>query len=286
MMRRSCRTLLALVVSGAYIQTCFAHSPFTSQGEDAYAALLSALLLVSIHVLYTFGSWHTRPRAWQQISFHTGMVICYLAALGPLDDWAKTSTTAHMVQHMTFMMIVTPLWVIASPLPAFYRCGKIWLRLWQPFLKLVRYPMLMAYIHGATIWLWHLPYFYTLALDNVWWHIIEHACFIITAGLFWWSVLKSNHLQAHWALLASLLTLMHTGFLGALLTFAGQPLYGDSRSLADQQLAGLIMWVPGAAPYLCAACWAAARWYRQRMHRAPVFRDQSHAPAESHRTAD
>lgn len=54
--------------------------------------------------------------------------------------------------------------------------------------------------------------------------------------------------RAPWALLALLFTLMHTGFLGAVLTFAESPLYGEARSLADQQLAGLIMWVVGSVP--------------------------------------
>jgi cytochrome c oxidase assembly factor CtaG len=56
---------------------------------------------------------------------------------------------------------------------------------------------------------------------------------------------------------------MHTGFLGALLTFANAPFYGDTRSLADQQLAGLIMWVIGGIPYFIASLWIAYRWFRQ-----------------------
>jgi cytochrome c oxidase assembly factor CtaG len=60
---------------------------------------------------------------------------------------------------------------------------------------------------------------------------------------------------------------MHTGFLGALLTFAREPLYGEARDLQDQQLAGLIMWVVGAIPYLIAAGWCGLRWYRQMVRR-------------------
>ena len=254
----------------SFISPAYAHSPLTSRGEEWYAAILSTLLLAAFWLLYILGSRRTKASLWQQVSFHSGMIICYIAVLGPLDEWAKTSATAHMVQHMVLMLVVTPLWVLASPLAQFHAFGNWLVRLWQPFLLMVRYPMLMAYLHGATIWFWHIPYFYMLALDNVWWHVVEHAFFVVTAGLFWWSVLKSSHVQAHWALLASLLTLMHTGFLGALLTFAQSPLYGDTRSLADQQLAGLIMWVVGAGPYLAAACWAAARWYQQRLRRQPV----------------
>ena len=57
-----------------------------------------------------------------------------------------------------------------------------------------------------------------------------------------------------------LFTLMHTGILGAILTFADAPMYGEARDLGDQQLAGLIMWVVGGVPYLLASGWIAHRW--------------------------
>ena len=67
------------------------------------------------------------------------------------------------------------------------------------------------------IWIWHTPKLYVLALDNLWWHAFEHACFLFTGWLFWWSALRANPKQVPQALMAVLLTLMHTGLLGALL---------------------------------------------------------------------
>jgi len=93
-----------------------------------------------------------------------------------------------------------------------------------------------------------------------WWHVVEHLLFIVSATLFWWAILRSSRLLVPWALLALLFTLMQTGLLGALLTFASEPLYGEARSLEDQQLAGLIMWVLGAVPYLLASGWLGWRW--------------------------
>jgi putative membrane protein len=104
-----------------------------------------------------------------------------------------------------------------------------------------------------------------LAVNNPWWHALEHACFLLSAGLFWWAVLRASRTRMPWALLALLLTLMHTGFLGAILTFAQSPIYGEARSLEDQQLAGLIMWVLGGIPYLLASAWLGWRWYMQLM---------------------
>lgn len=167
-----------------------------------------------------------------------------------------------MVQHMLFMVVVTPLWVLARPLPQMAAGGAGFLTvIWQPLLRLALHPVRAAWVHGAVIWFWHLPVFYLAALENPWWHILEHACFILSAGLFWWAVLNSTHRNAPWALLALLLTLVHTGFLGAILTFAREPLYGGGRDLEDQQLAGLIMWVAGAIPYLMASVAIGHRWY-------------------------
>lgn len=117
------------------------------------------------------------------------------------------------------------------------------------------------------IWIWHTPKLYVLALDNLWWHAFEHACFLFTGWLFWWSALRANPKQVPQALMAVLLTLMHTGLLGALLTFGSVSFYGEGRSVEDQQLAGLIMWVPGGLIYLIGGGWIAWRWLTRMWRR-------------------
>ena len=98
-------------------------------------------------------------------------------------------------------------------------------------------------------------------------HAVEHACFLFTAWLFWWSVLRANPKQVPQALMAILLSLMHTGLLGALLTFGTQSFYGTERDIQDQQLAGLIMWVPGGLVYLIGAGWITWRWLKRMWRR-------------------
>lgn len=225
---------------------------------------LTALLLTLFWAFHLAGS-RRRPPHWRRsLSFHAGTALCFAAILGPLAALAETSAAAHMVQHMLFMVVVTPLWVLARPLPQFAAGGGRFLSvIWHPLLRLARHPMPAAWVHGAVIWFWHIPVFYFAALENPWWHIVEHVLFVVTGGVFWWAVLNSTHRSAPWALLALLLTLAHTGFLGAILTFARDPLYGAGRSLEDQQLAGLIMWVAGAIPYLMASVAIGHRWYRK-----------------------
>ncbi|MDO8863430.1 cytochrome c oxidase assembly protein [Haliea sp. E1-2-M8] len=247
-----------------YSPVAFPHNPLASGDQEQLAALVGVLLLALFWLFYKVGSRRKPPQRHRDLYFHAATALCLVAVLGPLDELAETSAAAHMVQHMLFMVVVAPLWALAHPLPQIAAGGGRFLSLiWQPMFRLTLHPVLAAWLHGAVIWFWHMPVFYLLALENPWWHLIEHACFIISAGLFWWAVLNSTHRNAPWALLALLLTLMHTGFLGAILTFARAPLYGEGRELEDQQLAGLIMWVAGAIPYLMASVGIGSVWYRK-----------------------
>lgn len=266
--RRKLRIAASAFLLLNYTGLAFAHNPITSRGDGQIPALLTLLMLLAFWLFYLLGVRRKRPATHQIFLFHTAAILCGFAVLGPLDDWAKTSSAAHMAQHMLLMVVIAPLWVLSRPLAQIIAgTGRLWAWLWRPMLRLTRYPLATAYIHGAIIWFWHMPYFYMVAVENVWWHAVEHVCFIVTAGIFWWAILRSRRQNTHWALLALLFTLMHTGFLGALLTFASTPLYGEARSLGDQQLAGLIMWVVGGVPYLTAAAWVGNSWYRQLQQR-------------------
>lgn len=246
-----------------------AHDPFSSTGESQLPIILSAVLIFFLWLSYTVGAIKVWPGLRHWLLFQVTSVIICLTIFGPLDEWAETSTAAHMMQHMFMMVLIPPLWVLSKPLPqfkAFFGKPVVWLSF--PLLKIVRYPMLAAALHAFMIWFWHAPKLYILALENQWWHVVEHACFLVTAGLFWWAVLRSTRFTAARAFLALLFTLMHTGFLGALLTFANALLYGPERSLQSQQLAGLYMWVLGGIPYLVAAFWCGQRWFQQVIRRS------------------
>jgi putative membrane protein len=276
-------TIPALGLWG-FSETAFAHIVLDSADDDRGAGLfaqlttgflhgnfnelISTALLIGYWLLYLAGSRRQAPPRHRILCFHLATILCLTALSGPIDNWAATNAAAHMTQHMLFMVVIAPLWVLSRPLPQIAAGGgKFNAALWKPMLRLTRSALSLAYLHGAMIWLWHMPWLYLLALENPWWHSVEHACFLVTAALFWWAVLSSNQRDTVWALLAVLLTLMHTGFLGAVLTFAQAPLYGASRPLADQQLAGLIMWIAGSIPYMIAAMWIGYRWYLRLLRR-------------------
>ncbi|TBU88803.1 cytochrome c oxidase assembly protein [Phytopseudomonas dryadis] len=238
-----------------------AHGLFDAPPDERIALFISAVLLAAAWLLYVIGARRLRPHGWEPLWMHTAMLITVLAVFGPIDDWAETSTSLHMLQHMLFIVVIAPLWALARPLPQWRAAlGRGLQPLYNGVLRCGRHPLPLAMLHGAVIWIWHTPSLYRLALENPWWHAFEHACFLLSAWLFWWSCLRATPQQVPQALMAMLLTLMHTGLLGALLTFGNTPFYGDARDLADQQLAGLLMWVPCGLVYLAAAGWIAWRW--------------------------
>ena len=257
--------LIILVATLLFWSTgAWAHNPFTSGGQDAFSASFTAVIVLIFWIIYVWGCRYATAVAWRRWLFHITILITFFTILGPLDEWAEHSSAAHMTQHMFMMVIIAPAFALARPLPQFYRaCGAYGERLWKYAFKITQYPMVCTYFHGMMIWFWHIPKFYMLALENPWIHVFEHACFLISAVWFWWACLHAFTRKVPYALLALLVTLMHTGFLGAFLTFGSTPFYGESRNLADQQLAGLIMWVVGGVPYITAAFWVGHRWYRQ-----------------------
>lgn len=211
---------------------------------------------------YLFGAARARP-PWRRAGlFHASLLLAAGVLFGPLDTWAAQSAAWHMAQHMLLIALVAPLLVLARPLATWRGAiGPAADRLWRPLARASRRPMACALLHAVAVWFWHAPVPYVAALGNTGLHVLEHASFLFTAWLFWWSVLRPGRAGLLQAALALLFTATHTGMLGALLTFAPVPLYGQAQGgLAGQQLAGLLMWVPGGILYLGAAMVAGFRW--------------------------
>ena len=219
-------------------------------------------LLLFAWLVYAVGAVRQRPRFGPRLALHSAMLMAGIALFGPLDEWFERSAAWHMVQHMLLMVVVAPLLVLARPLPQWRAVlGARVDTVWRTLHRLSRRPMICALLHAVAIWFWHLPGPYIAALASPLWHVSEHACFLLSGWLFWWSVLRPGRAGTLPAAGALLFTVMHTGLLGALLSFSKEPLYSVAQSaLADQQMAGLLMWVPGGLVYLLVAVWAGSRW--------------------------
>jgi cytochrome c oxidase assembly factor CtaG len=228
---------------------------------DAPLWMAQALWLLGA-ASYGLGAWRRPPARGPLLAFGAAWVLGAFTLFGPLDNWADRSTAWHMVQHMLLIIGVAPLAVLARPLPQWRAAlGPRLDAAWRALHAFSRRPLACALLHAGVLWAWHAPVPYQLALAQPLWHVLAHASFLLSAWLFWWAVLRPGQGGVLGAAGALLFTLTHTGLLGALLTFAPEPLYlAESDSLRDQQLAGLVMWIPGGLIYLGVAVWAAWRW--------------------------
>lgn len=253
------RLALLLSVSALPTHPAQAHGWGEDATEARLSAMLGGLLPAALWLIYVVGARRIRPTNNRRLMFHGASFIAAMTMFGSTAGWLDKSSAVHMVQHMLIMVVIAPLYVWARPLPQWFAAsGRIGIRLWTPFLRLSRYPLLTGILQSLVIWFWHTPVFYNMALANSWWHLAEHISFALASGLFWWSILLRRSLTVPPALL---FTLMSTGMLGALLTFAQTPFYNDLLYLQDQQLAGLIMWVPGGLFYLLAGGWCSLRLF-------------------------
>jgi putative membrane protein len=282
-----------------------AHGPVPVQPETLWLSWsLDPWVLVPlavVHWLYGRGVL----RLWAQagrgrgvsranvMSFAAGEAALVIALVSPLDALGGTLLTAHMAQHALLVAVAPPLLLLgrlgaafAWALPGGGRKRLLASAAWRWAARLGRAlarPLLAAALHGLALWLWHAPALFEAALEHPWLHALEHATFFGTALLFWRAVLDAGPLRrAGPALGAALATLVHGGLLAALITMAPHPFYGwyAGRSLLwgldaleDQQLGGLLMWVPMGMIYLGAClglAWRLIEGEERRSSRAPA----------------
>lgn len=210
--------------------------------------------------------------------FSSGIVVLIVALLSPLEGLSESLLSAHMVQHILLITVAPPLLVLGKPevawlwaLPAPWRRAAARARTARAALARLAFlarPVPAAAIHMATLWAWHSPALFDAAVRAEWLHWLEHLLFFGTAILFWRSVIKarSGREAAAGAMLACFLTLLQSGLLSALLSFARHALYRSvapqpwgMTPLEDQQLAGAIMSLPMCAIYLGAGLAMALR---------------------------
>jgi cytochrome c oxidase assembly factor CtaG len=143
-------------------------------------------------------------------------------------------------------------------------------------------PVTATALQAVALWAWHAPRLFGLALANEGWHVVQHLSFLLTALLFWTAMLERRRMQHHPALVIGCLfaTATVSGALGALMAFSSSPWYAGYAALGvtplgltpveDQQVAGLLMWIPGGLVHAGAALAILARCLRQPRHgRAP-----------------
>ncbi|MET9066438.1 cytochrome c oxidase assembly protein [Streptosporangium sandarakinum] len=213
--------------------------------------------------------------------FAGGLLAMAVALLPPLDHAADERLFAHMAQHMVLVVVAAPLLAAGAPglvvpltLPPRWRHGLASVRHAArnlPLLRLLYLPVTAWLLHTVVLWFWHLPVPYDLALAVEPVHVIEHLCFLGAAWLLWWHLLTPgrHRIGGPVALFYLFVTMLPAAALGAVLTLARAPLYPLQAAeaagigvdpLTDQQLAGLVMWVPADLGYFAVMIALFLRW--------------------------
>jgi putative membrane protein len=221
-------------------------------------------------------------RLRQAMLFAAGWVVLLLALATPLHALSERLFTAHMMEHEIIMLVAAPLIAASAPGPALLwgmpsplrhgaaRCLRA--RTTRVLLRSASRPAVATLFHGMAIWIWHVPGLFEAALERGFLHYLQHVSFLGTALVFWWAMLPSGGKQNRGAQIGHLfVTSMHTSALGVLLVFSPRLWFPANAGLSellglspleDQQLAGLIMWVPAGMAYAGFALWMSARWIR------------------------
>jgi putative membrane protein len=197
-------------------------------------------------------------RSRQLMLFAGGMAAVIVALLTPLDALSHDLFAAHMVQHLLLIIIAPALIVLSRPLvPMLWGVPLEWRRITVKLkgLAWLANPVVAWILHATVMWIWHIPSLYESALRHEFVHALEHASFFGTAMLFWWSVFPNERMTG--MPIFSVFTMgIQSSILGAFLTFASAAWYTlhdpnpyGLTLLQDQQLAGLIMWVPAGTVY-------------------------------------
>lgn len=219
-----------------------------------------------------------RPRSWL---FAGGWLVLTLSLVSPLHEGGERSFTLHMIEHELIMLLATFLlaashvggvlaWGLPSPLRHMLAGGwkapltSVWRRITDPVTATI--------VQAVVIWAWHEPTLFDRTLQSQPWHAAQHMSFILSSLIFWSAMLdtrRSTHLLSAACLFV---TSLIEGALGALMAVSSSPWYSSYAAMGmsgigldpttDQQLAGLIMWIPGGLVHGGAALGLLYHWLK------------------------
>lgn len=270
-------------MSGVAREAVLAHS--AAQAGEPWSMMATIIVLCGLAALYGCGVqnlWQRRgtgavisvPRA---VGFGLGLAAIGAADSSPVAEFAAGSFAGHMAQHMLLVVVVGPLLgaggaALPLSLALPHRLRRVVNRYRAaPFARWLRRPAHRLVAGGlvftGVLWVWHLPSMFAFAERVEVVHAVEHLSFVVIAWMLWAAVLSPDRhrLTGPLGFLLLFVVGMTSAALGAVLTFAPQPLYpsvvyGTADPLADQQLAGLVMWIPMDVVLLGFAVHAFGRW--------------------------
>jgi cytochrome c oxidase assembly factor CtaG len=252
-----------------------------------------------------------RPLAvrWRLAAYLAGLFVIGLALLSPIDVLGSQLFLMHMVQHLLLIMIAPPLLLIANPMAvilwglptrARHRVGRVMSHLlhrkssFRHALRSLTAPGVIWLFSVISIIGWHDPVAYNGALRNRYIHDLEHINFFLVGMLFWWKVTGAGpRIYKQFPLIGRIAFVIAAippnMFTGVVIAFATEPLYSYYTTvprlwgisvMTDQQVSGIIMWIPGSMMYIIAALLLAAQLL-QGEARKPALPESAWATEEA-----
>jgi putative membrane protein len=238
----------------------------------------------SLALAVAYLMWLRLRLSARAIVFLAGVAVMLFALVGPLDRIGELYLfSVHMLQHLLLILVVPPLLLWGLPPDATRRLLRVGIV--HRVERVLGRPLVALPVAIVTLWGWHLPALYDLALRNEGVHALEHLLFLATATMFWWPVLrpeKERRLSPPAAMAYLFAGMASDAGLGVALTFSPTPLYAfyvhppdpygalpliretwRVSVLSDQQMGGLAMWIPGGIFYIVAILAEFGLWFRE-----------------------
>jgi putative membrane protein len=212
------------------------------------------------------------------------MAVFILTLASPIDVLADGYLfSAHMLQHLLLLLIVPPLILLSltpGPISGRFQNGR-----WKWVNSILCHPLATWFLGVGGMWIWHAPTLCNAAVANGWIHRLQYVSLLLMGFAFWWPIIGPWS-QQRLSPLAGIIYLfsgcLGCTILGIIITFAPVevcsiylhpadrlgllPMIHDQWGLTpakDQQLGGLLMWVPACLIYFCGIIGLLARWYGQ-----------------------
>jgi putative copper resistance protein D len=260
--------------------------------EAAVALSLLAAAGAWLALVRRIGRLHpeTPVPAARTVAFLGGLAAIAVALMSGIERYDTTLFSVHMVQHLLLLLVAPPLIALAAPITQLLRAASPGVRnrvllpiLHSTFIGVLAHPVVTWLTFGLVLWVSHFSPLFDIALENPVAHDAEHAAYLLAGLLFWWPVvgLDPAPRRMSWAarVLYLLLQLPINSFLGMAILFADDPLYPHYATLgspygitalADQQLAGGLMWLAGDIAFIGAILGVVAAWMRHEQREAPA----------------
>ena len=294
--------ILIAAAIAATSATIGAHGGAADAGQTSGWDVAILVALAGAAALYAIGSARleargARVRRAERGAFWIGWAVLVVAVSPPFDRIVSVLFSAHMAQHELLMLVGAPLLVVGRPIVPWLWALPGSMRpvtgtgLRRPAVaaawRWLTMPQVAFALHGLVVWVWHAPALYEAAVRSDAIHTLQHGMFVGSAICFWWGLVYGRYGRAGYGAAAFyvFVTSLHTGILGAIFTLSRAPFYGvyaartpaaGADAAADQQLAGLYMWIPAGLILMLAGLGLLVAWLAES--------DRRSAPASgSHR---